>query len=56
MVDYGHRIDKSIALAMINPELNKLGHELEIDILGNNYPCEVLNESPYDPENEKIRA
>ena len=53
---YGHRIDKSIALAMINPEFNKIGQELEIDILGKKYPCEVIKESPYDPENEKIKA
>ena len=40
---------------MINPEFIQIGQELEIDILGKNYPCEVIN-SPYDPENEKIKA
>ena len=52
---YGHRIGKSIALAMIKPEYNKLNTELEIDILGKIYICKVLDESPYDPKNEKIK-
>ena len=53
---FGHRINKSIALAMVNPDFSKLGNELEINILGKNYKCEVVNESPYDPENKKIRV
>jgi len=53
---FGHRINKSIALAMINPEYNKIGNELEINILGFKYSCVVLHESPYDPENKKIRV
>ena len=53
---FGHRINKSIALAMVNPDFCTLGNELEINILGKNYKCEVINESPYDPENKKIRV
>ncbi len=53
---FGFRLNKSIALAMIDPNFNVLGQKLEINILGKNYECVVINESPYDPENEKIRA
>ena len=53
---FGFRLNKSIALAMIDPNFNVLGQKLEINILGKNYECVVINESPYDPENQKIRA
>ena len=48
--------NKSFVLAMISPEFNKPGNELEIDILGNKHSCIILEESPYDPENKKIRV
>ena len=53
---YGFRVNKSIALAMINPDYNEIGKELEINILGKNYNCLIINESPYDEENIKIKA
>ena len=53
---FGHRINRSLALAMIKPEFNKEGTQLEINILGENYSCIVVNESPYDPENIKIKV
>ena len=53
---YGHRIKKSLVLAMINPSLIKIGLKLKIDILGTKYDASIINESPYDPSNEKLRA
>ncbi len=53
---YGHRIKKSLVLAMINPSLIKLGLKVKIDILGTKYDASIINESPYDPSNEKLRA
>ena len=53
---YGHRIKKSLVLAMINPSLIKIGLNVKIDILGTKYDASIINESPYDPSNEKIRA
>ena len=53
---FGHRLNKSIALAMVNPNFNVIGQKLEINILGKNYECVVISESPYDPENKKIRS
>ena len=53
---YGHRIKKSLVLAMINPSLIKIGLKVKIDILGTKYDALIINESPYDPSNEKLRA
>ncbi len=53
---YGWRLGKSIALAMVRPELADLGQQLEISILGKRYPATVVEESPFDPKNERLRA
>jgi len=53
---YGWRLGKSLALAMVQPDLAAIGTELEIEILGKRYKTTVIEESPYDPGNEKIRA
>ena len=53
---YGHRIKKSLVLAMINPSLIKIGLKVKIDILGTKYDASIINESPYDPSNEKLRT
>ena len=54
--EYGFRVDKSIALAMVKPELGNVGQKLKIDILGKMHEATVLEESPYDPENNLLRA
>ena len=46
--DFLTRIDESI--------YNEIGKELEINILGKKYNCLIINESPYDEENIKIKA
>ena len=53
---YGFRIKKSLALAMVSPELTEAGTVLEIDILGRRFDAVVIEESPFDPANEKLRA
>jgi dimethylglycine dehydrogenase len=53
---YGFRIGKSLMLAMVKPDLSVPGTELETDILGTKHRCTVLEESPYDPNNERLRA
>jgi dimethylglycine dehydrogenase len=54
--NYGWRLGKSIALAMVRPDLADLGTELEMDILGTTHRVTVIEESPFDPTNERIRA
>ncbi len=54
--DFGFRLNKSIALGMIKPELATTGQKLKIDILGKMHDATILEESPYDSENKLIRA
>ena len=53
---YGWRLGKSLALAMVKPEHGNVGNKMKIKLLGDLYDATVLEESPYDPENEKLRA
>ncbi|MDO7585669.1 MAG: hypothetical protein MUQ92_06915, partial [Oceanospirillaceae bacterium] len=53
---YGWRVGKSLALGMVEPELAIIGTELEIEILGEMYKATVVEESPFDPTNIKLRA
>ena len=54
--EYGFRLDKSIALAMVKPDLANIGEKLKVDILGKMYEATILEESPYDSENKLLRA
>jgi len=54
--DFGFRLNKSIAIGMVKPELATTGQKLQIDILGKMYDATILDESPYDPENKLLRA
>ena len=53
---FGHSIGKSLALAYIRKGYSETGTQLEIEILGERRPARVINESPCDPENKKLRA
>ena len=48
--------DPRLALAMVRPDLGEAGSELEMTILGRRHPVRVIEESPYDPENQRLRA
>jgi dimethylglycine dehydrogenase len=51
---YGWHIGKSLAL--VNTGLHQIGTELDIEILGELFKATVIEESPFDPQNEKLRA
>ena len=53
---YGWRVGKSLALAMVKPEHAVEGTGLTIKILGETFEATVIGESPFDPENERLRA
>ncbi|TCT38808.1 GcvT family protein [Martelella mediterranea] len=53
---FGWRIGKSIALAMLSPEYAAVGTRLKVKILGALYEASVVEESPFDPDNEALRA
>ena len=54
--DFGFRLNKSIALGTVKPELAKVGQKLKIDILGKMHEASIVEDSPYDAENKLIRA
>ena len=53
---YGWRLGKSIALAMVKPEYSAVGTQVEIKILGKTHNAIVIPESPFDTENERLKA
>ena len=54
--NYGFRLEQSLALAMLRPEHAVEGAAFEIEILGERYPARVVGESPWDPDNARLRA
>ena len=54
--NYGFRLEQSLALAMLRPEHAVEGAAFEIEILGERYPARVVGESPWDPDNDRLRA
>ncbi len=40
----------------VRPPLAGLGGELEIAILGNRHRMTIIDECPFDPDNERLRA
>jgi dimethylglycine dehydrogenase len=52
---YGFRIGKSLALGMVAPEFAATGQEMSIEILGEQYQARVLDESPFDSGNKRLR-
>ncbi|MFQ6005318.1 MAG: FAD-dependent oxidoreductase [Woeseia sp.] len=52
---FGFRVNKSLALGMVRPELAETGTELKIEILGRKYTARVVPDSPFDPKNERLR-
>ncbi len=54
--DFGFRLNKSLALGMVKPDLAKTGQSLEIDILGKMHKVSIIEDSPYDSENKLLKA
>ena len=52
---YGHTIDKSLAMALIQPEFAEPGTELMAHIVGVERAARVVAPSPYDPEGKAMR-
>ena len=53
---FGWRTGKSLALAMVAPELGEVGQEFDVTILGKNHRAMIVPESPFDPDNLRLRA
>ena len=54
---WGYRVNASVALAMLRPDLTEHGTELEVEIYGERRRAVVQQDQPlWDPENERLKA
>jgi dimethylglycine dehydrogenase len=53
---FGWRVNKSLALGMVRPDLAAPGTRLDITILGQTHPATVIPDSPFDPGNTVLRG
>jgi dimethylglycine dehydrogenase len=53
---YGWRVGKSLALAMVRPDLAQIGAEFEIAILGVRHKATIIADSPFDPDNNALKS
>ncbi len=54
---WGHRVDASIALAMVRADLAEPGTALEVEIFGTRHTATVQPDEPlWDPDNARLRA
>lgn len=53
---YGHRVGKSLALALIDRELATPGNDLAVHVVGEKRAAKTIEMSPYDPMGDRMRA
>jgi len=54
---WGYRVNRSIALGMLRPDLCTAGTQVEIEIYGQKFLATVAPDGPlWDPKNERLRA
>ena len=53
---YGHRVQKSLAMGLINTDLAESGQEIDVHIVGKEKRAKIIPVSPYDPKGELMRV
>jgi len=53
---YVHWLDHSMALGYVESLAPGVGTRLEVELPGGIFPAEVLPESPFDPNDERLRS
>lgn len=53
---YGHRLGRSLAMAMMNRDATPVGTDLSVHLVGERYPARVIGMSPYDETGARMRA
>ena len=53
---YGYTIGKSLAVAYVKTEHASPGTEMKIEMLGKRRAARLIPDSPWDPENKRLRA
>ena len=53
---YGHCVERSLAMAMIDIEQAGVGTDLTVHVVGQERPAKVIPPSPYDPKGKAMRT
>jgi dimethylglycine dehydrogenase len=53
---YGHRLQRSFALGLVDAEIAGAGTKLSVHVMGEERPAKIIEMSPYDPSGHKMRA
>ena len=53
---YGHCVNKSLAMALVDKEHASEGKEVDVHIVGVERKARVIANSPYDPKGESMRG
>ncbi|MCI5076884.1 FAD-dependent oxidoreductase [Oricola sp.] len=53
---YGHRIGKSLALALVDTDLAEPGNQLSVHVVGEKRKAKTIEMSPYDPTGRRMRV
>ncbi|SHL74075.1 dimethylglycine dehydrogenase [Roseovarius marisflavi] len=53
--DWGHRVGMNLAYAFVDTDVMEVGTAMELDLCGEMVPVQVIDPSPYDPANTRLR-
>jgi dimethylglycine dehydrogenase len=53
---YGHTVGRSLAMALVAPDVAEIGSELSVHVVGAERKARVIAPSPYDPMGKAMRA
>jgi len=53
---YGHHVQKSLAMALIDPQFATPGTELTVHVVGRLHAARVISPAPYDPAGTRMRG
>ena len=52
---YGHTVDQSLAMALVDPDVAAVGTAVDVHVVGVKRPARVIADSPYDPDGARLR-
>ena len=53
---YGHTLNRSLAMALVNREQTEVGSDLAVHVVGVERAAKVIAPSPYDPAGQAMRG
>ncbi len=53
---YGHTVQKSLAMALVNRDVADVGTDCTVHIVGVERPAKIIAPSPYDPDGKAMRG